>query len=40
VEVVTWTRSWDDTLPLLKRTHGPGSRVAVAPNAAMACYDG
>jgi nickel-dependent lactate racemase len=39
-EVVTWTRSWDDTLQLLKRTHGSGSRVAVVPSATMAYYDG
>jgi hypothetical protein len=39
-EIVTWTRSWDETLPLLKRTHGPGSRVSVVPSATMAFYDG
>ena len=39
-EVATWTRSWDETLPLLERSHGPGSRVAVVPSATMAYYDG
>jgi nickel-dependent lactate racemase len=37
---VTWTRSWDETLQLLKPSHGPGSRVSVVPSATMAYYDG
>ena len=39
-EVVTWTGNWDETLQLLKPTHGPGSRVSVVPSATMAYYDG
>ena len=39
-EVVTRTRSWDETLRLLKPAHGPGSHVSVVPSATMAYYDG
>lgn len=37
-EVITFTKSWDETLDLLKTTHGPGSKVAVYPNATMQYY--
>jgi hypothetical protein len=39
-DVVTWTRGWDQTLQLLMRIHGPGSRVSVVPSATMAYYAG
>jgi len=38
-EAVTWTSDWDETLELLQRTHGAGSRVAVVPSATMAYYE-
>jgi len=34
--VVTQTRAWEETLGLLRDTHGAGSRVGVIPNATMA----
>lgn len=34
-EVITWTKSWQQTLELLKGTLGPGTRAAVVPNATM-----
>ncbi len=34
-ERITWTRSWEETLELLERDFGPGSEVAVIPNASM-----
>jgi nickel-dependent lactate racemase len=37
-EVVTWTRDWDETLQVLKKSHGPGTRVGVVPSATMAYY--
>jgi len=37
-EVITWTKSWDETLALLKKSFGPGTRVAVVPNATMQYY--
>jgi nickel-dependent lactate racemase len=37
-EVVTWTKNWDQTLGLLNDMHGPGTRVAVVPNATMQYY--
>jgi nickel-dependent lactate racemase len=38
-EVVTHTRTWAETLGLLRSIHGPGSRVGIIPNATMAYYD-
>jgi nickel-dependent lactate racemase len=37
-EVVTWSRDWDETLQILERIHGAGSRVGVVPSATMAYY--
>jgi nickel-dependent lactate racemase len=37
-EVVTWTREWDETLQVLRKTYGPGSRIGVVPSATMAYY--
>ncbi len=37
-EVVTYTRSWKETLRLLRPDHGAGSRVGVVPSATMAYY--
>lgn len=37
-EVVTWSRDWDETLQILARIHGAGSRVGVVPSATMAYY--
>ena len=37
-EVVTWTKNWNQTMVLLERLHGPGTRVAVVPNATMQYY--
>lgn len=37
-EAITFTKSWDETLDLLKSIHGPGSKVAVYPNATMQYY--
>jgi hypothetical protein len=34
-EVVTWTKSWQQTLEMLKGRFGPGTRTAVLPNATM-----
>lgn len=38
-EVITWTRTWTETLKLLQDTLRPGARVAVVPNATMQYYD-
>jgi len=38
-EVITWTKSWKETLALLKKSFGPGTRVAVVPNATMQYYN-
>jgi nickel-dependent lactate racemase len=35
-EAVTYTRSWQETLRLLRPEHGPGSRVGIVPSATMA----
>jgi nickel-dependent lactate racemase len=37
-EVVTYTRSWRETLRLLRPDHGAGSRVGIVPSATMAYY--
>ena len=37
-EVITFTRNWGETLDLLKGRFGPGTRVAVLPNATMQYY--
>jgi nickel-dependent lactate racemase len=37
-EVITWTKDWDQTLDLLKRSVTPDARVAVVPNATMQYY--
>jgi nickel-dependent lactate racemase len=34
-EVVTWTRSWPETLALLEKDFGPGTSAAVIPNGTM-----
>jgi nickel-dependent lactate racemase len=34
-EVITWTKNWEQTLELLKRSFGPGTQAAVMPNATM-----
>ncbi|MBR9981567.1 MAG: DUF2088 domain-containing protein [Desulfatitalea sp.] len=34
-ETITWTRSWEETLALLERRFGAGTRAAVIPNATM-----
>jgi len=34
-EVVTWTRSWPETLALLEKDIGPGTSAAVIPNGTM-----
>lgn len=38
-EVISWTRTWPETLELLQGTLRPGARVAVVPNATMQYYD-
>jgi lactate racemase len=37
-EAITWTRNWAGTLEVLRRVHGPGSRVAVVPDGTMGYY--
>ena len=37
-DVIKFTKSWDETLDLLASIHGPGSKVAVYPNATMQYY--
>ena len=37
-EVVTWTRDWNGTMDVLRRKFGPGTRVAVVPDATMQYY--
>ncbi|MFC1534736.1 lactate racemase domain-containing protein [Thermodesulfobacteriota bacterium] len=37
-EMVTWMKDWDSTLRLLKDSHGPGTKVAIIPNATMQYY--
>ncbi|MBU4316503.1 MAG: DUF2088 domain-containing protein [Proteobacteria bacterium] len=37
-EVITWTRSWDQTLAVLKKYHGSHADVAVIPDATMQYY--
>ncbi len=39
-EVVSWTRNWDETLQVLKKTYGAGTRVGIVPSATMAYYGG
>jgi hypothetical protein len=34
-EKVVWTKTWEDTRKILESKYGPGSRVAVIPNATM-----
>jgi len=34
-EVITWTKSWNQTLEVLDGSFGPGTRTAVIPNATM-----
>lgn len=34
-EAITWTRGWEETLALLQRRFGAGTRAAVIPNATM-----
>jgi nickel-dependent lactate racemase len=36
--VITWTRDWDQTLALLEKEFGPGTKAAVVPNATMQYY--
>lgn len=36
---ITWVKDWDSTLDLLKGSFGPGTRVAVIPNATMQYCD-
>lgn len=38
-EAITWTKSWEETMGILKESFGDGSRVAVVPNATMQYYD-
>jgi hypothetical protein len=38
-EEVTLTQDWDSAMDILKESHGPGTRVAVVPNATMQYYD-
>jgi nickel-dependent lactate racemase len=37
-EVITFTRSWDETLQLLKEKQGDSAKVAILPNATMQYY--
>jgi nickel-dependent lactate racemase len=37
-EVITWTKDWPGTMKLLRQRFGPGTRVAVVPNATMQYY--
>ncbi len=37
-EVITWTKTWEETMALLKKSFGPGTRVAVIPDATMQYY--
>jgi nickel-dependent lactate racemase len=37
-EDITWTKTWEQTLHVLKGTCGPGTRTAVVPNATMQYY--
>ena len=37
-EVISFTRSWDETLKLLKEIHGENAKAAVLPNATMQYY--
>jgi nickel-dependent lactate racemase len=39
-DAITWTRDWEGTLEVLRPLHGPGSKVAVVPNATMTYYPG
>ncbi|MCB2192293.1 MAG: DUF2088 domain-containing protein [Deltaproteobacteria bacterium] len=34
-EIITFSKTWEQTLELLAREHGPGTRTAVLPNATM-----
>jgi hypothetical protein len=34
-EETTWMRNWDDVIDALQAEHGPGSKVAVLPDATM-----
>ena len=34
-EVITWTKSWEQTLEALNGSFGNGTRAAVVPNATM-----
>jgi nickel-dependent lactate racemase len=34
-EVITFSKTWEHTLELLRENHGPGTRAAVLPNATM-----
>lgn len=34
-EVITFSKTWEQTLELLRENHGPGTRAAVLPNATM-----
>jgi nickel-dependent lactate racemase len=38
-EQITFTKDWDTTMDVLKESFGPGTRVAVIPNATMQYYD-
>jgi hypothetical protein len=38
-ETVTWTQDWHSAFQLLRNNFGPGTRVAVIPNATMQYYD-
>jgi len=38
-EAITWTRDWKQTRDLLQSRFGPGTPVAVIPNATMQYYD-
>jgi len=37
-DAIHFTKNWDQTMELLTSTHGPGSKVAVYPNATMQYY--
>jgi nickel-dependent lactate racemase len=38
-EVITWSRSWDETRALLEKKHGAGTKVGVVPSASMAYHE-
>ena len=39
-EVVHWTKSFEETLSLVRTWHGPGAKVGVVPSATMAYHAG